>query len=73
MSGMPSWGDHGGDDLWSTIAFMRKLPGMSEQDYGKLVMASMAASAHPMHGGSADMNGMDMGGHDPDADGNRQP
>ena len=69
---MPSWGDHGDDDR-ITVAFMRKLPGMSEQGYGKPVMASMAAGGHHMRGGSADMNGMDMGGHDPDADGNRQP
>ena len=73
MSGMPSWGDHGDEDLWNTVAFMERLPGMSEQDYGKLVMASMAAGGHHMHGGgSTDMNGMDMGGHDAEA-GGQQP
>ncbi len=62
MSGMPSWGDHGDDDLWNTVAFMERLPGMNEQDYGKLVMATIAAGGHHMHGGGAmDMNGMDMG------------
>jgi len=62
MSGMPSWGDHGDDDLWNTVAFMERLPGMNEQDYGKLVMAAMAAGGHHMHsGGAMDMNGMDMG------------
>jgi mono/diheme cytochrome c family protein len=66
-SGMPSWGDHGDEDLWNTVAFMERLPGMSEQDYGKLVMAAMAAGGHHMHGrgsggGPMNMDGMDMGG-----------
>lgn len=59
MSGMPSWGDHSDEDLWNTVAFMEKLPTMSEEDYGKLVMASMAAGGHHMHGGH-DMGGMNM-------------
>lgn len=59
MSGMPSWTDHGDDDLWNAVAFMEKLPTMSEADYGKLVMASMAAGGHHMHGGHA-MGGMSM-------------
>ena len=59
MSGMPSWGDHGDDDLWNTVAFMETLSGMSEQDYGKLVMASMQAGGHHMHGGM-NMDHMDM-------------
>jgi len=45
MTGMPAWGDHSDDELWATVAFVEKLPGMSEQDYAGLVMASMA------HGG----------------------
>ena len=45
MSGMPSWSDHGDNELWVTVAFLEKLPGMTEQAYGKLVMESM------MHGG----------------------
>ena len=56
MSGMPSWADHGDDELWNTVAFMERLPEMSEQDYGKLVMASMAAGGHHMHG-DATMDG----------------
>ena len=59
MSGMPSWGDHGDEDLWNTVAFMEKLPTMTEEDYGKLVMASMAAGGHHMHG-HHDMSGMSM-------------
>jgi mono/diheme cytochrome c family protein len=59
MSGMPAWGDHGDDDLWNTVAFLEQLPGLSEQDYGKLVMESMSAGGHMMHG---DMHGMGHGG-----------
>ena len=45
MSGMPAWADHSDEELWATVAFLEKLPGMSEQDYARLIMASMA------HGG----------------------
>jgi mono/diheme cytochrome c family protein len=46
MTGMPSWGDHSDDELWATVAFVRKLPGMTEQDYAKLLAASRAQGAH---------------------------
>jgi mono/diheme cytochrome c family protein len=43
MTGMPAWADHSDEELWATtVAFVEKLPGMSEQDYARLVMASMA-------------------------------
>ena len=45
MTGMPAWSDHSDEELWATVALLEKLPGMSEQDYARLVMASMA------HGG----------------------
>jgi mono/diheme cytochrome c family protein len=45
MTGMPAWSDHSDGELWATVAFVEKLPGMSEQEYAGLVMASMA------HGG----------------------
>jgi mono/diheme cytochrome c family protein len=51
MSGMPAWPDHSDDDIWSIVAFLQKLPGMSEQDYGHLIKESMAAGGHA-HGGS---------------------
>jgi hypothetical protein len=38
-------------ELSATVVFVNKLPGMSEQDYAKLVMASMAHGGHH-HGGS---------------------
>ena len=46
MTGMPGWSDHSDDELWATIAFVKKLPGMSEEEYGKLLMASMAQGGH---------------------------
>ncbi len=51
MTGMPSWANHSDDELWATVAFLEKLPGMTEQDYAKLVMASMARGAHHQHEG----------------------
>lgn len=57
MSGMPAWSDHSDDELWATVAFLRKLPGMSESDYAKLVMASISHGAMH-HGGEQTMPGM---------------
>jgi mono/diheme cytochrome c family protein len=45
MTGMPAWSDHSDEEIWATVGFLRKLPGMSEEDYAKLVMTSM------VHGG----------------------
>jgi mono/diheme cytochrome c family protein len=46
MTGMPSWGDHSDDELWATVAFIEELPGMTQEDYVKLVMAGMAHGGH---------------------------
>jgi hypothetical protein len=46
MTGMPAWSDHSDAELWATVAFVKKLPGMSEQDYASLVTASMTHSGH---------------------------
>src|SRR6266446_10096614 len=46
MTGMPSWADHGDDELWATVAFVRKLPGMTQEEYAKLVMQSMQGGGH---------------------------
>ena len=50
MSGMPAWKDHSEEELWNVVAFLQKLPEMSEQDYGKLIMTTMQAGGHHMHG-----------------------
>ena len=52
MTGMPAWRDHSDDELWATVAFLQKLPGMSEEDYGKLVMASMTQGTSHHHSDS---------------------
>jgi len=46
MSGMPAWSEHSDAELWATVAFLKKLPRMSEQDYAALVIASMAQGGH---------------------------
>ena len=50
MSGMPSWADHGDEDLWNAVAFIEELPGLSEADYGKLVAESVTSGGHMVHG-----------------------
>ena len=42
MTGMPAWSDHSNEELWATVGFLQKLTSMSEQDYARLVTASMA-------------------------------
>jgi mono/diheme cytochrome c family protein len=49
MTGMPSWGDHSDDELWATVSFVGRLPGMTPEEYGKLVVASMGHGGY--HGG----------------------
>jgi mono/diheme cytochrome c family protein len=46
MTGMPSWADHSDEELWATVAFIEKLPSMTPDEYGKLVMASIAHGGH---------------------------
>jgi mono/diheme cytochrome c family protein len=59
MSGMPAWSDHSDDELWGTVAFLEKLPSMSEADYGKLIMESMKQGGRHNHDDA--MPGMDHG------------
>jgi hypothetical protein len=46
MTAMPAWGDHSDDELWATVALIEKLPGMTDQDYAKLVADSRAQYGH---------------------------
>jgi mono/diheme cytochrome c family protein len=42
MTGMPGWSDHNDDELWATVAFLKKLKaGMSEAEYAALVKANI--------------------------------
>jgi mono/diheme cytochrome c family protein len=52
MSGMPAWANHRDEELWATVAFLQKLPGMTEEDYAKLIKASMPHGGR--HGGGQD-------------------
>ena len=52
MTGMPAWNDHSDDELWATVGFLERLPGMSEEDYGKLVMNTIqSGGGHHQHRG----------------------
>ena len=46
MTGMPAWSDHSDDELWATVGFLKRLPGMSEEEYAKLVTANIAHGGH---------------------------
>ena len=46
MTGMPAWSDHSDEELWATVGFLEKLPAMSEQEYARLLMTSMAHGGH---------------------------
>jgi len=52
MTGMPAWADHTDDELWATVAFLRRFPTLSEVDYAKLVMANVMHGTMHHHGGS---------------------
>jgi mono/diheme cytochrome c family protein len=53
MTGMPAWGDHSDEELWATVAFIEKLPAMTNQDYAKLIAASRAQGGHQHEGEQA--------------------
>ena len=43
MSGMPAWGlGHDDDALWSIVAFVTRLPGLSEEHYKQMVAEAIA-------------------------------
>ena len=46
MTAMPSWADHSDDELWAIVAFLEKLPGMSDDDYTKLVATGRDKAQH---------------------------
>lgn len=55
MSGMPSMASDGDEMLWSTVAFLQKLPIMSDDEYNELWMASQAQGEMNMDHGSMNM------------------
>jgi mono/diheme cytochrome c family protein len=46
MTGMPSWADHSDEEIWATVVFLKKLPNMTPEEYGKLIMAAMGHGRH---------------------------
>jgi len=73
MSAMPSMASDGDEMLWSTVAFLEKLPTLSEDDFNDLWMAAQAAGGMNMdhgammNGGSMDHGMMQMHGGAPPA------
>ena len=46
MTGMPAWSDHTDPELWAIVAFLEKLPTMSEAEYAKLVKETVMRGMH---------------------------
>jgi len=64
MSGMPAWGKSMDDaSIWGVVAFLQKLPGMSETDYHELVESSEGhthgSGNHHEHEHEADHEGLE--------------
>src|SRR5262249_49344791 len=51
MSGMPAWPDHSDEDIWNIVAFLGRLPGMSNKDYGNFIKESIEDGGHSTRGG----------------------
>jgi mono/diheme cytochrome c family protein len=67
MTGMPGWADHGDDELWATVSFLRKLPGMTPEEYAKLVMQVMSHGRQHQPGGAVKGQGHEHGAVPPGA------
>jgi mono/diheme cytochrome c family protein len=63
MTGMPAWADHSDDELWATVAFLRNLPGMTQEEYAKLVMQSVDDHHDSDHGQSPPAGASSPGAH----------
>jgi hypothetical protein len=64
MTGMPSMADDGDDMLWATVGLLEKLPGLTPEAFGNLVVASRALGSghHHHHAVGMDMHGISVGG-----------
>jgi mono/diheme cytochrome c family protein len=61
MTAMPAWGvTHNDDLIWNMVAFLQKLPSMSQADYDKIVSSAPAGHDEMMEG----MDGMAGSHHD---------
>ncbi len=60
MTGMPAWGiTHDDDMLWDVVAFLRKLPELSAEQYQEIVKS--APMSHDMMMQNMEMNGGGVG------------
>ncbi len=50
-TGMPAWSDHSDAELWATVAFLMRLPVMTEAEYARMLMAGIARGGHHHTGG----------------------
>ena len=67
MSGMPSMASDGDAMLWSTVAFLEKLPRMSDEAYNDLWMQAQAAGSQSgMNHGAMNMDGVGPAGQSAD-------
>lgn len=58
MTGMPAWRDHSDDELWATVAFIKRLgAGMNAADYAALVQANLMHGMQHHQGGPTLSNG----------------
>lgn len=58
MTGMPAWGGHHGDEhVWSLVAFLARLPGLSPQQYQEASRSPEARAAAAAAGHGAAMHG----------------
>lgn len=63
MTAMPTMADDGDPMLWATVAFLQRLPRMSEDDYNELWMKAQAEAGQG-HGGMGEMKMGGSGGTD---------
>jgi Cytochrome C oxidase, cbb3-type, subunit III len=64
MTGMPAWADHSDAEIWATVALIKKLPDMTPEAYGKLIMAAMRHGGHDGQAGTpGDGPQREHGGH----------
>jgi mono/diheme cytochrome c family protein len=54
MTGMPAWSDHSDEQLWATVAFVQKLPGLTQDEYARMIVASMARGGQHHHEGDTE-------------------
>jgi mono/diheme cytochrome c family protein len=55
MTGMPAWGGHGDEEIWSLVAFLARLPDLSPREYLEYIRSPEANTAAAMASHGSDM------------------